>query len=66
MPCLRLFELLIDIITLRIRALWTDNREVNVLLQSVWMLHVIGGTALLINMIVKNQGMSSLYLAACL
>jgi hypothetical protein len=54
-PCLTFFQSLIDIITLRIRALWTDNREVNFLVQSVWVLHVLGSSALLVNSILKNQ-----------
>lgn len=53
--CLTFFQWLIDIITLRIRALWTDNREVNLLVQSVWALHVLGSSALLLNAALKNQ-----------
>jgi len=55
---LSILECVIDIIALRIRALWTDNREVNFLLHSVWVLNVLGSIALVVNTVVKNQCMS--------
>lgn len=54
-----------DIITLRIRALWTDNRGINLLLQSVYAAHVVATSGLLINMNVLNARTSPRRPALC-
>jgi len=43
------------IITLRVRALWADRKDVARFLQTVWILHVFGSLGLTVNSIVKNQ-----------